>query len=111
MFGTGTTAWSTCTSRTRRITSPFKIYANDIPPFRVEVAKRIAALNSAAGLPRDWPIPRDERARMRTEVAREFFAAELAGRRRMRANWLPRSPNTPGHRQPRSPATTSPSPP
>jgi conjugative relaxase-like TrwC/TraI family protein len=59
-----------------RFGAPFKIYANDIPPFRVEVAKRIADLNAAAGLPRDWPIPRSERARVRTEVATEFFAAE-----------------------------------
>jgi hypothetical protein len=59
-----------------RLGAPFKIYANDIPPFRVEVAKRIAELNAAAGLPRDWPIPRSERARVRTEVARELFAAE-----------------------------------
>ena len=59
-----------------RLGAPFKIYANDIPPFRVEVAKRIAELNAAAGLPRDWPVPRSERARVRTEVAREFFAAE-----------------------------------
>jgi hypothetical protein len=36
-----------------RLGAPFKIYSNDIPPFRVEVAKRIAELNSAAGLPRD----------------------------------------------------------
>jgi conjugative relaxase-like TrwC/TraI family protein len=59
-----------------RLGAPFKIYANDIPPFRVEVAKRIAQLNAAAGLPRDWPIPRSERARVRTEVATELFAAE-----------------------------------
>jgi conjugative relaxase-like TrwC/TraI family protein len=59
-----------------RLGAPFKIYANDIPPFRVEVAKRIAELNAAAGLPRDWPVPRTERAQIRTEVAREFFAAE-----------------------------------
>jgi DNA primase catalytic core len=59
-----------------RLGAPFKIYSNDMPPFRVEVAKRIAEVNSAAGLPRDWPIPRDERARVRTDVAREFFAAE-----------------------------------
>ncbi len=52
-----------------RLGAPFKIYANDIPPFRVEVAKRIAELNAAAGLPRDWPMPRSERARIRTEVA------------------------------------------
>jgi conjugative relaxase-like TrwC/TraI family protein len=58
-----------------RLGAPFKIYSNDIPPFRVEVAKRIAELNAGAGLPRDWPVPRSERARVRTEVAREFFAA------------------------------------
>jgi len=59
-----------------RLGAPFKIYAHDIPPFRVEVAKRIADLSAAAGLPRDWPVPRSERARVRTEVARELFAAE-----------------------------------
>jgi hypothetical protein len=59
-----------------RLGAPFKIYNSDIPPFRVEVAKRIADLNAAAGLPRDWPIPRNERARVRTEVAAELFAAE-----------------------------------
>jgi conjugative relaxase-like TrwC/TraI family protein len=62
-----------------RLGAPFKIYHNDIPPFRVEVAKRIAELNAAAGLPRDWPTPRSERARVRTEVATEFFAAEHGG--------------------------------
>jgi hypothetical protein len=40
-----------------RLGAPFKVYDNDIPPFRVEVAMRIADLNSTAGLPRDWPIP------------------------------------------------------
>jgi hypothetical protein len=45
-----------------RLGAPFKIYNSDIPPFRVQVAKRIAALNAAAGLPRDWPVPRSERA-------------------------------------------------
>jgi conjugative relaxase-like TrwC/TraI family protein len=58
-----------------RLGAPFKIYANDIPPFRAEVSRRIANLNAVAGLPRDWPIPRDERARVRTEVATEFFTA------------------------------------
>src|SRR4029453_13319615 len=58
-----------------RLGAPFKIYNNDIPPFRVEVARRIADLNAAAGLPCDWPIPRDERA-IRTEVASELFAPE-----------------------------------
>jgi DNA primase catalytic core len=59
-----------------RLGARFKIYANDIPSFRLEVAKRIAEVNAAAGLPRDRPVPRGERAKVRTEVAHEFFAAE-----------------------------------
>jgi conjugative relaxase-like TrwC/TraI family protein len=59
-----------------RLGVPFKVV--DIKPsrFRVEVAKRIAAFNEQAGLPTDWPILPAERARIRTEVARELFAAE-----------------------------------
>jgi hypothetical protein len=59
-----------------RLGVPFKVV--DIKPsrFRVEVAKRIAAYNEQAGLPGDWPVPPAERARIRTEVAREWFAAE-----------------------------------
>ena len=59
-----------------RLGAPFKIYQPDVSPFRVEVAKRIAALNQAAGLPADWAVPAADRARIRTEVAREFFTAE-----------------------------------
>ncbi|MPY81589.1 MAG: relaxase domain-containing protein, partial [Actinophytocola sp.] len=39
-------------------------------------AKRIAAVNETAGLPGDWPVPTAERAKIRTEVARDFFRAE-----------------------------------
>jgi conjugative relaxase-like TrwC/TraI family protein len=59
-----------------RLGTPFKIYQPDVSPFRVEVAKRIAAFNQAAGLPTDWAVPAADRARIRTEVAREFFVAE-----------------------------------
>jgi conjugative relaxase-like TrwC/TraI family protein len=59
-----------------RLGAPFKIYQPDVSPFRVEVARRIAALNQAAGLPGDWAVPVADRARIRTEVAREFFVAE-----------------------------------
>ena len=59
-----------------RLGAPFKILDGDVSPFRVEVAKRIAAINEAAGLPGDWPVPAADRARVRTEVAREFFRAE-----------------------------------
>jgi short subunit dehydrogenase-like uncharacterized protein len=40
---------------------------------RTHTAKRVAELNAATGLPRDWPLPRSERARVRTEAASEWF--------------------------------------
>src|SRR5215211_2786405 len=59
-----------------RLGAPFKIYQPDVSPFRVEVAKRSAAFNRAAGLPGDWAVPMADRAQIRSEVAREFFTAE-----------------------------------
>ena len=56
--------------------APFKIVDNDLRPFRLEVAKRIAALNTAIGWPADASIAAADRARVRTQVAREFFLAE-----------------------------------
>jgi hypothetical protein len=47
-------------------------YQPDVSPFRIEVAKRIPALNQA-GVPADWAVPVGDRARIRTEVGREFF--------------------------------------
>jgi conjugative relaxase-like TrwC/TraI family protein len=59
-----------------RLGAPFKIVNNDLRPFRVEVAKRITALNTAIGSPADASIAAADRARVRTQVAREFFRAE-----------------------------------
>jgi conjugative relaxase-like TrwC/TraI family protein len=59
-----------------RLGVPFKIVDDDLIPFRVEVAKRIAALNTAIGWPVDASIAAADRARVRTQVAREFFRAE-----------------------------------
>jgi DNA primase catalytic core len=59
-----------------RLGAPFKVYDPDVSPFRVEVADRVAEINRAAGLPADWPVPAEERARIRTQVATEFFQAE-----------------------------------
>ena len=59
-----------------RLGTPYKVYENDVSPFRIEVAKRITAVNAAAGLPGDWPVPAPQRAQIRTDVAREFFRAE-----------------------------------
>src|SRR5215204_3389250 len=56
--------------------APFKIVNGVVSPFRLEVAKRIGAIQTAAGLPGDAPLPAADRARVRTEVAREFFRAK-----------------------------------
>ncbi len=58
-----------------RLGAPFKVM-DDATPFRVEVAKRIAALNAAIGEPVDGSVAAADRARIRTQVAREFFVAE-----------------------------------
>jgi conjugative relaxase-like TrwC/TraI family protein len=58
-----------------RLGAPFKII-DDATPFRVEVAQRIAALNATIGEPVDASVAAADRARMRTQVAREFFVAE-----------------------------------
>jgi conjugative relaxase-like TrwC/TraI family protein len=55
--------------------APFKIFDGGVSPFRLEVARRFAAINAAAGLPAGAPLPAADRARVRTEVAREFFLA------------------------------------
>ncbi|MFC7362230.1 MobF family relaxase [Nocardioides astragali] len=59
-----------------RLGTPYKVYDNDISPFRIEVAKRFSEWNEAAGHPGDYPVPAAERARIRTGVGREFFRAE-----------------------------------
>jgi conjugative relaxase-like TrwC/TraI family protein len=59
-----------------RLGVPFKIVDDVVSPFRLEVARRIAAINTTAGLPVGAPLPAADRARVRTEVAREFFRAE-----------------------------------
>jgi conjugative relaxase-like TrwC/TraI family protein len=58
-----------------RLGAPFKIM-DHATPFRVEVAKRIAALNGLIGEPVDASVAAADRARIRTQVAREFFVAE-----------------------------------
>ena len=59
-----------------RLGAPFKIFNGQVSPYRLEVAKRIGAIQTAAGLPAGAPLPAGERARVRTQVAREFFLAE-----------------------------------
>jgi conjugative relaxase-like TrwC/TraI family protein len=56
-----------------RLGAPFKVYTGEVSPFRIEVAKRLAARHGAAGQLGDDPASAAVRARVRTEVAREFF--------------------------------------
>src|SRR5215203_258433 len=58
-----------------RLGAPFRA-VDEATPFRVEVAKRIADLNALIGVPADAEVAASSRARIRTEVAEEFFHAE-----------------------------------
>src|SRR6476659_4906354 len=49
-----------------RLGAPFKIIEGDVSPFRLEVAKRFAAINAASDLPTGAPLLATERARVRT---------------------------------------------
>ena len=59
-----------------RLGAPFKIVDGEVSPFRLEVARRFAAIQTAAGLPAGAALPAADRAGVRTEVAREFFLSE-----------------------------------
>src|SRR5215217_7395255 len=59
-----------------RLGAPFKIVDGDVSLFRLEVAKRIRAIQTAAGRPPGAALPASDRFRVRTEVARMFFLAE-----------------------------------
>ncbi|MBK8463496.1 MAG: relaxase domain-containing protein [Nigerium sp.] len=60
-----------------RLGTPFKIFSPDVSPFRLEVARRLAALNLLEGSPSRSAVTASERARIRTEVGREFFRGEF----------------------------------
>jgi hypothetical protein len=65
--------------------APYRVVDGDVSPFRLEVAKRIAAINTAAGLPAGAPLPPADRARVRTEQRTEPVA--------VRSVVLPATPN------------------
>lgn len=56
---------------------PYRVYSPDISPFRREVARRFADYNTSVDASPSAPVPREERGRIRTEVARELFLAEF----------------------------------
>ena len=60
-----------------RLGQPFKVYANDISPFRIEIARRLEASNASQGRPPDAAVGIEERARVRTEVGLEWFGRDF----------------------------------
>jgi hypothetical protein len=83
-----------------RLGAPFKIVDSNVGPFCLEVARRFAAIRTATGLPAGAPLPAAGRARVRTEVAREFSWPSMAKSRLTLGNWLGKSRQTRG-REPR----------
>ena len=59
-----------------RLGVPFAVTSPDVTAFQVEVARRIEELAASLGHPRDYPVPAQDRARIRTQVAVEMFRAE-----------------------------------
>jgi conjugative relaxase-like TrwC/TraI family protein len=55
---------------------PFRV-RDEVTMFRKATAERCADWNAEQGLPRDWPVPAEERARVRTELAADLFSAEF----------------------------------
>ncbi|SFT82430.1 DNA primase, catalytic core [Geodermatophilus amargosae] len=53
---------------------PFLLYSTSPDGFRARCAQQFAAANAARGLPRDAPLPEEERARIRSRTARDMFA-------------------------------------
>jgi hypothetical protein len=58
-----------------RLGQPFHVYSG-VNEFRRRVAAGFEVWNVERGLPRDWPVPAEERARIRTALARDMFTAE-----------------------------------
>ncbi|MGB7447579.1 MAG: MobF family relaxase [Ornithinimicrobium sp.] len=73
----GTDATERDYDRAGRLGTPFPVYARgDVSQFRIEVARRFDAHNRALGLPADHPVPIQDRARIRSEVAQVMFRQE-----------------------------------
>ncbi|WP_345207195.1 MobF family relaxase [Fodinibacter luteus] len=60
----------------RRLGVPYKVYTSGATAFQVQVAKRIEDHAASLGHPRDYPVAAADRARIRSQVAAEFFRAE-----------------------------------
>jgi TrwC relaxase len=89
-----------------RLGAPFKIVDSDVSPFRLEVARRIAAINSAAGLRADAPLPAADRRGCGPRWPGSLSSPSMAASRSMPGSWRDRSRKTPGREHKQSPGMT-----
>lgn len=89
-----------------RLGKPFPVYANDISPFQIEVARRLEALNKQRGRPRRAAVGIDVRGLIRSQVALEMSRAEYGRDRWTLGNSLRRSAGCHGSRRRRWPGST-----
>ncbi len=59
-----------------RLGAPYRVF-DGVTDWRKQLAARFEGWNAAAGLPRDWPIPEDDRARLRSELGRDLFGRQF----------------------------------
>ncbi|MBD8605383.1 relaxase domain-containing protein [Aeromicrobium sp. CFBP 8757] len=74
----GDTATAVELKQAQRLGTPFKVYDGDVSGYQIDVARRIEELNVEKGLPRDTAVSIEDRARIRTEVARGYFEREYS---------------------------------
>jgi TrwC relaxase len=85
--------------------APFKIM-DEVTPFRVEVARRIAALTAAIGEPVDASVAAADRHGFGRRWPGSSLSLSMAAPRLMLASWLGRSRKAHGHGRRQSPVST-----
>ncbi|MBC7633265.1 MobF family relaxase [Aeromicrobium sp.] len=60
----------------QRLGRPFVVFEGDVPQFQIDIARRLGEMNVAAGSPADAATSIGDTARIRTEVARQYFLRE-----------------------------------
>ena len=90
----------------RQLGTPYKVYENDISPFRIEVAKRIATINRPPACRVTGRSPRPIGPRSAPRSAPSSSVLSTAANPPTPASWPPRSPSTPARRPTPWPATT-----
>jgi hypothetical protein len=89
-----------------RLGAPFKIVDGEVSPFRFEVARRFAAINTAAGLPAGAALPATSGRGCGPRWPASSSSRRMAGSRLTPGSWPGRSRKTLGHEPRRWPVTT-----